>query len=185
MAAFSLCTSADGVEIMAMEAPSPNDLPAPDEGQQWVAIPSPIQENTVALIAGEIVPVPRVMSAALAFDLAMTGKRARINVWRAAFEYGSFTWDGSVFDSNRDSQARLMGLVSLAQMALATATPFEIDWTLADNTTRTLSAMDALGIGQALGAHVQTAHVTARGLKALVAAATTIEEVDAIAWPPA
>ena len=184
MKAYILTDDA-GVEHHGVEVPDATALTPAPEGQRWVEVPTPVREHTVAVIDGEVVPVVRVFDAQLTLDLAKSSRIEAIKSARDNFEYGSFTWDGSVFDSNRDSQARLMGLVSLAQMALATATPFEIDWTLADNTTRTLSAMDALGIGQALGTHVQTAHVTARGLKALVAAATTIEEVDAIAWPPA
>ena len=184
MRAFILCDTA-GVEFAAVGCPSADMLDAPAEGLQWVETTHPVNQYTVELVDGEFVPVLRVRSEATVFELAVSEARNRIKLARDVFEYSSFTWDGSRFDSNSASQARLMGLVSLAQMALATSTPFEIDWTLADNSTRTLSAMDALGIGQALGAHVQTAHVTARGLKALVAAATTIEEVDAIAWPSA
>lgn len=182
MKAFVLC-GADGVEIRALECSAEEMLDTPAEGEQWHQVPRPVSANTVALVDGQIVPVLRMRSPAKALDIAKGAKRVAIQQARDTREFSLFYWDSSAFDADRDSQGRLMGLVSLAQMALATATPFEIDWTLADNTTRTLSAMDALGIGQALGAHVQAAHYTARALKQQVEAATAAEEVDAISWP--
>lgn len=100
---------------------------------------------------------------------------------RADREFGGFTWDGSVFDSDPQSQARIQGGVQLATMAAAQ--PFSIDWTLADNTIRTLSAADMIAVGVALAAHVQGVHATARALRAQIEAATTIAEIEAISWP--
>ncbi len=172
-----------GTQLGAVEVTTPGQLWDAAVGETWLETPTPVADWIVELIDGELVLMPRVIPASQILQSAKRDRLAFVRAARNRAEYSPFIWDGSRFDADTASQARLMGLVSLAQMALATSTPFEIDWTLADNTTRTLSAMDALGIGQALGAHVLTAHVTARGLKALVAAATTIEEVEAIAWP--
>ena len=96
---------------------------------------------------------------------------------RAAAEYGGFTWDGSTFDSDPISQARITGAVTLAQ----TNPAFSIGWTLADNSVRTLKAADMIAAGVALGQHVNACHERARLLRAEIEAAMTVEDVGAIA----
>lgn len=98
---------------------------------------------------------------------------------RDAAEFGGFTWDGSTFDSDAMSQSRIMGAAQLAQLDPA----FTIDWTLADNSVRNLSAADMVAVGVALGQHVATQHATARTLRAQIQAATTAAEVEAVSWP--
>jgi hypothetical protein len=106
-----------------------------------------------------------------------------IKAQREAREFGGFTWGGSYFDSDPISQSRIQGATILAMQAMAAAQPFSIDWTLADNTTRTLSAADMLAVGQALALHVITLHATARALRAAIEAAVSPEQVAAVAWP--
>jgi len=93
-------------------------------------------------------------------------------------EFGGFTWDGSPFDSDAISQSRIQGAVQLA----ATAPGFTIDWTLANNSVRNLSAADLANVGAALGMHVATQHAKARTLRSQIEAATTVAEVDAVTW---
>ena len=80
---------------------------------------------------------------------------------RDVAEFGGFSWDGSRFDSDALSQQRIAGAVTLAMMNLA----FSIDWTLADNTVRTLNAADMIAVGVALGQHVNACHERARVLR--------------------
>ncbi len=109
-------------------------------------------------------------------------KWSEIKSARSAAEFGGFTWDGSTFDSDQISQSRIQGAAQLAQLALAQSQPFTIDWTLADNTTRTLDAMQMIQVGVAMGQHIATCHAQARVLRAQLDAAATVEDVDAIAW---
>lgn len=102
---------------------------------------------------------------------------------RAAREFSTFTWDGSVFDCDAESQTRIIGSATLAIIASMTAQPFSIDWTLADDTVRTLSGPDMLNVGAALGAHVTAVHETSRALYDQIEAATTNAQVDAVVWP--
>ena len=102
---------------------------------------------------------------------------AKVKQARAAAEYGGFTWDGSTFDSDPISQARITGAVTLAQ----TNPAFSIGWTLADNSVRTLKAADMIAAGVALGQHVNACHERARLLRAEIEAAMTLEDVGAIA----
>lgn len=98
-------------------------------------------------------------------------------------EYAGFTWDNSTFDSDPQSQSRIQGGVQLALMAQQSNQPFSINWTLKDNTVRTLNIQDMLAVGQALASHIQTLHQTSRTLREQLNAATTVEQVQAIGWP--
>ncbi len=95
---------------------------------------------------------------------------------------GGFTWDGSRFDSDPASQQRIQGAVQLALLAAQAGQPFTVDWTLYDNTTRTLTGADMVAVGLALGEHVQTHFVIGQTLRDAVNAATTREEVEAVVW---
>lgn len=114
---------------------------------------------------------------------------ARINQWntiktfRDKQEYGGFSWDNSVFDSDPQSQSRIQGGVQLAILAQQANQPFSITWTLQDNTTRILNGDDMIAVGQALAAHVQTAHTIGRVLREEINAATTVQQINAIQWP--
>lgn len=116
----------------------------------------------------------------LDLDQCKKDKWAEIKVKRDQVEFGGFTWDGSVFDSDPLSQSRIQGA---AQLATLSPTTFSIDWTLADNTVRTLSASQMVEVGETLGIHVATQHTIARGLRQQIDAATTAAEVEAITWP--
>ena len=103
----------------------------------------------------------------------VTIKRAR-----SAAEYAGFTWDGSTFDSDAISQNRITGAVTLAQLS----PNFTIHWTLANNSTRTLSQADMIAVGVALGQHVQAQFTKAQGLRVQIEAATSWEQVAAVMW---
>lgn len=101
---------------------------------------------------------------------------------RDAAENAGFTWDGSTFDSDKTSQSRIQGASQLAILAVSSGSPFSIDWTLADNTVRTLSAQDMIAVGVAMGQHIQAQHAKGRQLRANLDAATTPQEIDSIQW---
>lgn len=108
---------------------------------------------------------------------------AAIKSAREAAEFGGFTWDGSTFDSDRESQSRIQGAAQLATLAMLSSQQFSVDWTLADNTVRTLSGADMLAVGQQMGVHIMTTHATGRALRDATEAATTSEELGTITWP--
>jgi hypothetical protein len=99
---------------------------------------------------------------------------------RDGAEHGGFTWDGSVFDSDPAAQTKIIGATQLANMSPAS---FLMDWTLKDNTVRTLTGAQMISVGQALGVHVNAQHVLGRTLRQQIEAATTASEVAAIHWP--
>lgn len=101
---------------------------------------------------------------------------------RIADEFRPFTWDGSEFDADERSQARIQGAVLLALLAAQSAAEFSTEWTLADNTVRTLSGADMIAVGQALSVHVAAAHALGRTKRAAIEAAETAAAVEAISW---
>lgn len=133
--------------------------------------PSPSPAHTFDYTTKQWVD-PRTLS-----DL-QAAKWAQIKRDRDEAEFGGFTWDGSPFDSDAISQSRIQGAVQLAAMAPG----FTIDWTLANNSVRNLSAADLANVGAALGMHVATQHAKARLLRSQIEAATTAAELGAVVW---
>ena len=112
-------------------------------------------------------------------DDLKAAKWEEIKAARSNAEYGGFSWDGSEFDSDAASQQKIMGA---SQLAGLDPDNFLVDWTLKDNTVRTLNAADMNAVGAALGQHVNSQYVKARNLRQQIESATTKAEVEAIAW---
>ncbi|QIB67180.1 DUF4376 domain-containing protein [Kineobactrum salinum] len=98
---------------------------------------------------------------------------------RSAEEFGEFTWNGLVFDADKVSQARIQGSVQLASLIPG----FEVTWTLKDNSTVDLTALDLEEVGIALGMSTMTAHAKGKSVRAMIMAATTAAEVELVEWP--
>lgn len=105
-------------------------------------------------------------------------KRAEINLERDTREFGVLTWEGSTFDTDPVSRGRIGDAVVLSLLG-----PFSADWTLADNSVRTLSGPDVQRLGAAMGLWVGGLHAQARLLKEQIEAATSVAEVGLITWP--
>lgn len=106
-------------------------------------------------------------------------KWVEIKAAREAAEFGTFVWDGSTFDCDAESQARLRAAADRARRDSTTS----ITWRLADNSSRTLlaSALDA--VGNALDVHVATQHAIASALREQITAATLVAQLQNIHWP--
>lgn len=107
-------------------------------------------------------------------------KWAHAKAERDAQEFGPFSWGAFTFDGDAESKSRLSLAAMAAQAEIASGQVWEVDWTLADNSTVTLSAADVIGVVQAMGANITAAHQEARLKRAAIEAATTVEELDAI-----
>jgi len=134
--------------------------------------------NSSFLIDGEIIG-----DTSLTLESVKDRKWSEIKINRLAKEYGGFTYDGSQFDSDEDSTRRIVGATTLAALAKNSGQPFSIDWTLADNSVKTLNADSMIGVGEALGQYVSSIHAISRLLRDQIENATTIEEVAEIHWP--
>lgn len=109
---------------------------------------------------------------------------ARIKAARADAETAPITVGLYTFDADDSSQQRIAGAVQMASLAVAAGqgADFSISWTLADNTTATLSATEIIAVGLSLGQQISAAHARSRVLRAQIDAATSAEELNLINW---
>jgi hypothetical protein len=115
-------------------------------------------------------------------EQAKADKRAELRVARTAAIYSTFTWDGSEFDANVESQGLIKGAVLDAMVASQAGADFSIDWTLADNSVRTLSGSDVIQMGLAMSALIKTNFSKSQALQAALEASTSIEQLESITW---
>jgi hypothetical protein len=87
------------------------------------------------------------------------------------------------FDSYAEARGNIANAVLLAQTLTSVGQLVAIAYTLADNSVVTLNLAMIVTVGLLLGAKVQTARGTATGLRTLINAATTAQQLDAIIWP--
>lgn len=116
-------------------------------------------------------------------DLHMKAKRARDDHEQA----GVTVTPHGTFDSDPDSQRKISGAVVMAMLALQNSEAFAMDWRLKDNSIVTLDALGMIEVGVAVGQHVAACQGRKNALDALIDAATTVEDLDAIdvttGWP--
>ena len=98
-------------------------------------------------------------------------KWQEIKKHRDALEFGGFVFDGGLYDSDQASQGRIMG---------ASIAGIDQVWTLADNTTRLLTAIQLQQLYAALQTHIAVAHERGRIARQLIYEATSKEQIDAI-----
>ena len=106
---------------------------------------------------------------------AKESKKQAINQERDSKEQAGFLYDGSAFDTNQISYMRLLGASQAAQTALTKGQAFSVEWTLADNSTRLMSAEDMVNIAPAFATYSNVLHAKASELKALVDAVVVLE----------
>lgn len=160
-----------------------NWFPLVPVGLLQVSAPLQSLEQALVQVSGSPWLGGSLVAAATDLETARARRWALIKAERELAEFGPLTWDGSTFDANPQAQARIQGAAQLAALALQAGTPLQQDWTLADNTVRTLSAQQLLDLGRALGEQIGAAHATARGLRAAIEAAQTVDEISAVVWP--
>ena len=90
---------------------------------------------------------------------------------RDYLEFGGFVFEDNTYDSDQVSQGRIMG---------ATIAGVDQVWTLADNTTVELSALQLQQLYAALQAHIASVHERGRIARQLIFEAETKEEVEAV-----
>lgn len=92
-------------------------------------------------------------------------------------EFGGFTYNDKVYDSDQIAQQRLTMAALGATMAADTDT---LAWTTADDEVIVFNKAELLGLFQAMTVHIQSTHARAHVLRKAVADATTIAEVDSV-----
>lgn len=168
------------------------DLPAMLEGGEASAISVPIEGATVDthyVLDGVIKAYPAKPNEGVAWDLSTESwiiqldevkalKWEEMKTRRNDDEFGLMTYLSGVYEVDALSQRRIQGAVQLA----ALDPTMTMDWTLADNSAVTLTAAEIIGLGVALGQHVNAQHVKSRLVRASIDSATTLSELDAISW---
>lgn len=109
--------------------------------------------------------------------------RDRINAEREARKDAGCATPAGFVDSDPVSRANVTGAATAAIIAQSVGAPFEIAWTLFDNSTVTLDAAATIGMSLAVLAHVTAMHDVATSLKAAIDAAETAEDIEAVVWP--
>lgn len=147
-------------------------------GPEWqlLADPAPADIATAPYL---------VQGGALVPDLATARARQRaiINAARDAAQDGGCDVPGvGRFDTGERARQFLNGAVAAAQIAMAQGQPFAVSWTLATNDVVQMDGAAIIASGLAVAAHVDAMHQRARVLKARIEAATTLAEIEAIAW---
>lgn len=108
---------------------------------------------------------------------------SRLKAERDAREFAAVTWAGVTFDADLQSQFRIRSAALDALRAYLAGEAYSETWTLADNNTRVMSAVDMIALSNTIRLRSSLIHANARSLRALVDAADTVEECDAIQWP--
>lgn len=111
-------------------------------------------------------------------------KWAEMKRAREAAEAAGFDTPWGRFDSDPISQTKIIGAAQLASIALAQGAPFNVEWTLQDNTSVSLDATQMIAVGAALAAHIDAVHQRGRQLRAQIEAATTFADLEGISWTP-
>lgn len=102
---------------------------------------------------------------------AKTQRWQKIKVQRDIAEFSGFSYNGNIFDSDLQSQIRIVGAVILAKPTM---------WTLKDNTVIALTVEEVTDLGLALASHINTVHSRGRLARENILQATTIEQVEAV-----
>lgn len=100
-------------------------------------------------------------------------KWTEIKSQRDQLEFSGFEFEGNTYDSDQVSQGRIMG---------AAAAGVDQTWTLANNTTVELTALQLQQLYAALQAHIASAHERGRIAREAIQAATTKEQIEAIVF---
>lgn len=120
-------------------------------------------------------------------DALKLKKKASIQTLRDQNISKGCTTPAGVVDTDAASLRNIMATYQAAALALLTSNPFSITWRMADNSSVTLDSMGMIGMGNAVLARTKAIYENSWALKASLAAATTIEEANAVdpstGWP--
>lgn len=132
----------------------------------------------------EVIPVTQGQSGAfnppepepVTLETVKRDKLAEIAQWRYNREISGVTLNGARILTDRESQATISGAFSSLKEGLVAS----INWKAANGVWITLGLPEMTAIAQAVATHVQTSFTLEKQYADQVAAATTIEEVQAI-----
>jgi hypothetical protein len=83
-------------------------------------------------------------------------------------------------DTDAESRIKISGAVQMAMLAKSAGTPFELIWTMADNTPHPHDADQMIQLGMAVGSYIQACQNAGTTVRAQLEAAGTIEDLQAV-----
>lgn len=113
-------------------------------------------------------------------DAARDDAWERVKARRDQISDADYTWDGSVFQADPTSRQKIAVAAQAAREAIAAGDSISFLWTLADNSTRTLTATNMLAVFRGAVGRAETASYEATGKRAEIAVATTQAALDDI-----
>ena len=109
-------------------------------------------------------------------------KWAEIKALRDKIEQSGCPFKDTFIDSDLISVSRINVACIAAQTALSSGQEFSIDWTMKDNSTRKLTAVEVIEMSAALAIWSNACHEKGRLLREQIEASTTVEDLENIKW---
>lgn len=165
---------AGGSTVQSLPIRMPLDAlayPVDDSVHAWLTT-----DESSPFIGAEIVP-----DNANTLDAAQDRAWSRMKVIRTQRESGNFVFEDGIYQAD---VPRITGAATLALMAQLSGTEFSTTWTLTDNSVRSLTGAQVMGLGVAVGKYVDDLYNVARVKRAQIYAATSIANVNFITWLP-
>ena len=161
---FSLSnySTADGTFVVGLHPENMSDY---WDGDAFVSIGEPLSPRHTFDYTTKQWIDPR------SLDEIKAQKWDEIKSQRDRLEFGGFEFEDNIYDSDQVSQGRIMG---------AAFAGVDQVWTLADNTTVELSALQLQQLYVALQMHVASVHERGRIARLAIESAETKEEVESI-----
>lgn len=116
------------------------------------------------------------------FEELKANKWSEIKALRDKIEQSGCPFKDTFIDSDLISVSRINVACIAAQAALTSGQEFSIDWTMKDNSTRKLTAVEVIEMSSALASWSNTCHEKGRLLREQIEAATTVEDLEKIKW---
>lgn len=142
---------------------------------KFVEVDQEPQQGTLYKDGKFVIPLPNI-------EAVKAAKIAQLKRIRDTKELEPVEFDGSSFDFDSKSYERITAAIYALEAQPAGAT---IAWTLADNTSRAVTAADLRGVIAVAAVRSDALHTQYRVLKEAVQAAQTVEEVEKITWAEA
>ena len=110
-------------------------------------------------------------------------KWSEIKLAREQAESAGYIVEGfGTFDSDPEARANITGSVTAALIAKLNNAPFQVNWTLADNSVVTLDADGMVLAGLEGLQHINKCHEQSRKLRVLIENANDAEELARVVW---
>jgi len=143
-----------------------------------IAIAGQILENAViesgVLISGDFV------DPSLSLDELKDKRKDYINIQRHLAIDSGIEYDGNNYDSTQSSREALAGVYGGINNGYAL--PVGFSWRTADDITVAFSIVDVNAMSHIMLDHVNTQFAKSWALKALIDAASTVEDIAAVVW---